>query len=116
MSRRAGEPQSWRAAEPASRRAGEPQSRQAASGYGRQVLKKKLCRVGDGDKPDGFGPSACQTYRGGLQGKLKDLLRDETGAVHTRSAQSGTIPAGYGPTDFNKWDVFYAMAVTRCSK
>ena len=34
-----------------------------SSGYGRQVLKKELCRIGGGDKPDGFDPSACQTYR-----------------------------------------------------
>ena len=34
-----------------------------SSGYGKQVLKKKLCDIGDGDKPDGFDPSACQTYR-----------------------------------------------------
>ena len=34
-----------------------------SSGYGKQVLKKKLCHIGDGDKPDGFDPSACQTYR-----------------------------------------------------
>ena len=34
-----------------------------SSGYGRHVLKKKLCHVGDGDKSDGFDPSACQTYR-----------------------------------------------------
>ena len=33
-----------------------------SSGYGKQVLKKKLCHIGGGDKPDGFGPSACQTY------------------------------------------------------
>ena len=33
------------------------------SGYGKQVLKKKMCHIGDGDKPDGFDPSACQTYR-----------------------------------------------------
>ena len=31
-------------------RAGETMS----SGYGKQVPKKKLCHVGDGDKPDGF--------------------------------------------------------------
>ena len=24
--------------------------------------KKKLCHIGGGDKPDGFDPSACQTY------------------------------------------------------
>ena len=42
-------------------RAGEAIS----SCYGnRQVPKKKLRRVGGGDKPDGFGPSACQAYRG----------------------------------------------------
>ena len=36
-----------------------------SSGYGKQVpKKKKLCHIGDGDKPDGFDPSACQTYRG----------------------------------------------------
>ena len=34
-----------------------------SSGYGKQVLKKKLCHIGGGDKPDGFDPSACQTYR-----------------------------------------------------
>ena len=34
-----------------------------SSGYGKQVLKKKLRHIGDGDKPDGFDPSACQTYR-----------------------------------------------------
>ena len=34
-----------------------------STGYGKQVLKKKLCHVGGGDKPDGFDPSACQTYR-----------------------------------------------------
>ena len=34
-----------------------------ASGYGKQVLRKKLCHIGVGDKPDGFDPSACQTYR-----------------------------------------------------
>ena len=34
-----------------------------SSGYGKYVLKKKLCDIGGGDKPDGFGPSACQTYR-----------------------------------------------------
>ena len=34
-----------------------------SSRYGKQVLKKKLCHIGDGDKPDGFDPSACQTYR-----------------------------------------------------
>ena len=33
------------------------------SGYGKQVLKKKLCHIGGGDKQDGFDPSACQTYR-----------------------------------------------------
>jgi len=44
----------------------------------------------------------CRLATDGLQGKLKDLLRDETGTVHTRGVQSGTIPDGYGPTDFNK--------------
>ena len=34
-----------------------------SSGYGKQVLKKKLCHIGGGDKPGGFDPSACQTYR-----------------------------------------------------
>ena len=34
-----------------------------ASGYGKQVLKRKLCHIGGGDKPDGFDPSTCQTYR-----------------------------------------------------
>ena len=34
-----------------------------SSGYGKQVLKKKLCHIGDGDKPDVFDPPACQTYR-----------------------------------------------------
>ena len=34
-----------------------------SSGYGKQVLKKKLCHIGGGDKPDGFDPSAYQTYR-----------------------------------------------------
>ena len=34
-----------------------------SSGYGKQVLKKKLCHIGGGDKPDGFDPSACQTHR-----------------------------------------------------
>ena len=34
-----------------------------SSGYGKQVPKKKLCHIGGGDKPDGFDPSACQTYR-----------------------------------------------------
>ena len=34
-----------------------------SSGYGKQVPKKKLCHIGDEDKPGGFGPSACQTYR-----------------------------------------------------
>ena len=34
-----------------------------SSGYGKQVLKKKLWHIGGGDKPDGFDPSACQTYR-----------------------------------------------------
>ena len=35
-----------------------------SSGYGKRVLKKKkLCHIGGGDKPDGFDPSACQTYR-----------------------------------------------------
>ena len=48
----------------------------------------------------------CRLATDGLRGKLKDLLRDETGAVHTRGTQSGTIPNGHGPTDFNKWDVF----------
>ena len=40
-------------------RAGEAMS----SGYGKHVLKRKLCHVWGGDKPDGFDPSACQTYR-----------------------------------------------------
>ena len=40
----------------------------------------------------------CRLATDGLQGKLKDLLRDETGTVHTRGVQSGTIPDGYGPT------------------
>ena len=40
-------------------RAGEAMS----SGYGKQVLKKKLCHIWGGDQPDGFEPSACQTYR-----------------------------------------------------
>lgn len=57
----------------------------------------------------------CRLATDGLQGKLKDLLRDETGTVHTRGVQSGTIPVGYGPTDFNKWDVFYAMAVSKAT-
>ena len=26
-----------------------------SSGYGKQVPKKKLCHIGGGDKPDGFG-------------------------------------------------------------
>ena len=34
-----------------------------SSGYGKQALKKKLCHDGGGDKPDGFDPSACQSYR-----------------------------------------------------
>ena len=34
-----------------------------SSGYGKKVLKKKLCHIGDGDKLDGFDPSARQTYR-----------------------------------------------------
>ena len=34
-----------------------------SSGYGKQVLKKKLCHIGGGDKPDGFDPSACQACR-----------------------------------------------------
>ena len=34
-----------------------------SSGYGKQVLKEELCNIGDGDNPDGFDPSACQTYR-----------------------------------------------------
>ena len=34
-----------------------------SSGYGKQVFKKKLRHIGGGDKPDGFDPSACQTYR-----------------------------------------------------
>ena len=34
-----------------------------SSGYGKQVLKKKLCHIGGGDKPGGFDPAACQTYR-----------------------------------------------------
>ena len=34
-----------------------------SSGYGKQVPKKKLWRAGGGDKPDGFDPTACQTYR-----------------------------------------------------
>ena len=34
-----------------------------SSGYGKQFLKRKLCHIGGGDKPDGFDPSACQTYR-----------------------------------------------------
>ena len=29
-----------------------------SSGYDKQVLKKKLCHIGGGDKPDGFDPSA----------------------------------------------------------
>ena len=29
-----------------------------SSGYGKQVLKKKLCHIGGGDKPGGFDPSA----------------------------------------------------------
>ena len=57
----------------------------------------------------------CRLATDGLQGKLKDLLRDETGTVHTRGVQSGTVPDGYGPTDFNKWDVFYAMAVSKAT-
>ena len=59
----------------------------------------------------------CRLATDGLQGKLKDLLRDETGTVHidTRGVQSGTIPDGYGSTDFNKWDVFYAMAVSKAT-
>ena len=35
-----------------------------SSGYGKQVLKKKLCHIRGGDKPDRFDPSAYQTYRG----------------------------------------------------
>ena len=35
-----------------------------SSGYGKQVLKKRLRHIWGGDKPDGFDPSACQTYRG----------------------------------------------------
>ena len=58
----------------------------------------------------------CRLATDGLQGKLKDLLRDETGTVHTRGVQSGTVPDGYGPTDFNKWDVFYAMAVSKANQ
>ena len=34
-----------------------------ASGYGKQVLRKKLLHIWSGDKPDGFDPPACQTYR-----------------------------------------------------
>ena len=34
-----------------------------SSGYGKQVPKKKLPHIGGGDKPDGFDPTACQTYR-----------------------------------------------------
>ena len=34
-----------------------------SSGCGKQVLKERLCHIGGGDKPDGFDPSACQTYR-----------------------------------------------------
>ena len=34
----------------------------------------------------------CRLATDGLQGTLKDLLRDETGTVHTRDVQSGIIP------------------------
>ena len=34
-----------------------------SSGYGQHMLKKKLCHIESGYKPDGFDPSACQTYR-----------------------------------------------------
>ena len=57
----------------------------------------------------------CRLATDGLQGKLEDLLRDETETVHTRGMQSGTIPNGYGSTGFNKWDVFYAMAVSKAT-
>ena len=57
----------------------------------------------------------CRLATDGLQGKLKDLLRDETGTVHTRGTQSGIIPDGHGPTDFDKWDIFYAMAVSKAT-
>ena len=57
----------------------------------------------------------CRLATDGLQGKLKGLLRDETGTVHTRGMQSGTIPNGYDPTDFNKWGVFYAIAVSKAT-
>ena len=34
-----------------------------SSGYGKQVPKKKLFHIWGGDKPGGYDPSACQTYR-----------------------------------------------------
>ena len=46
-------------------------------GYGKQVLKRKLCHIGDGDKPDGadgFDPPACQTYRDGERKFYVDLV------------------------------------------
>ena len=38
----------------------------------------------------------CRLATDGLQGKLKDLHRDETGTVHTRGTQSGIIPLATG--------------------
>ena len=96
-------------------------ARRAVKKYLAEIKRRIEVAVLSGKVPNYIPPDLrdeegwCRLATDGLQGKLKDLLRDETGTVRARGVQSGTIPAGYGPTDFNKRDVFYAMAVSKAT-